>query len=137
MDKLFVDTNIVLDWLGYRQPFFKFAKEVFQKGEQGEVEIWLSTMCFITTEFILRKEIGKEKAKQSLSAIRTFCKVCQSGEKEIDLALISSFKDFEDSFQYFNALNNSCNIIITRNPKDFKDAKIPILSAEEYIKSTL
>ena len=60
--------------------------------------------------------------------------VCSSGGKEIDLALVSDMKDFEDSFQYYTALNNSANIIITRNPKDFVDSKVPIMSAEEYIK---
>ncbi len=92
-------------------------------------------MSLISTEYILGKQIGKEKAKQALAAIRTITEVCTSGEKEIDLSLVSSFKDFEDAFQYYNALNNSANIIITRNPKDFKKSIIPVMSAEEYLKS--
>lgn len=66
--------------------------------------------------------------------IRTISTVCNSGGKEIDLALVSDMKDFEDAFQYYTAINNSVNIIITRNPKDFEDSRIPIMSAEEYIK---
>ena len=59
-----------------------------------------------------------------------------SGGKEIDLALVSDMKDFEDSFQYYTALNNSARVIITRNLKDFVNVQIPIMSAEDYIKST-
>lgn len=92
-------------------------------------------MSFISTEYILRKQLGKEKAKQVLAGIRTISEVCMSGEKEIDLSLVSSFKDFEDAFQYYNALNNSAKVIITRNPKNFKQSAIPVMSAEEYIKS--
>lgn len=135
MDKVFVDTNIILDWLGERKPHFKWAKELFSKGEEKEVEILVSTISFINTQYILRKQIGKEKAKQTLAAMRTICTVCSSGEKEIDLALLSSFTDFEDAFQYFSALNNSAKVIITRNPKDFKYSSVPIMNAEEYLKS--
>ena len=54
----------------------------------------------------------------------------------IDLALISDMKDFEDSFQYHTAINNSACVIITRNLKDFINVQIPIMSAEDYINST-
>ena len=134
MEKIFVDTNIILDWLSKREPFYVYAKELFKKGESKEVEILISTMSFITTEYILRKQIGKEKTKQALAGIRTISKVCQSGEKEIDLAILSEMKDFEDAYQYYTAINNSAKVIITRNPKDFKGSKIPIMNAEEYMK---
>lgn len=135
MEKVFVDTNIILDWLGKREPFFKYAKELFLKGEKKEIEVLVSTISFINTQYILRKQIGKEKAKQTLAAMRTICTVCSSGEKEIDLALVSSFTDFEDAFQYYSALNNVAKVIITRNPKNFASSEIPIMSAEEYLKS--
>jgi predicted nucleic acid-binding protein len=135
LDKVFVDTNIILDWLAQRKPFFEFARELFRKGEEKEIIILISTMSFISTEYILRKQIGKQKAKQALAAIRTICKVCDSGEKEIDLSIVSSMKDFEDAFQYYTALNNLAKVIITRNPKDFTNSELPIMSAEEYLKS--
>lgn len=135
MDKVFVDTDTILDWLGQREPFFKYAKELFSKGEEKEIEILVSTISFMNTQYILRKQLGKDKAKQTLAAMRTICTVCFSGEKEIDLALVSSFSDFEDAFQYYCAKNSSANVIITRNPKDFMKSDIPIMSAEEYLKS--
>ena len=92
-------------------------------------------MSFISTEYILRKQIGMGKAKQALAAIRTISEVCTSGAKEIDLSLVSSIKDFEDAFQYYTAINNSANVIITRNPKDFKKSNIPVMSAEEYLRA--
>ena len=134
MKKVFVDTNIILDWLGRREPYFKFAEALFKKGENDEIEILVSTMSYISTEYILRKQIGKEKTKLALTGIKTISNVCQSGQKEIDLALVSSMKDFEDAFQYYTALNNSASIIITRNPKDFAKAALPVMNAEEFLK---
>ena len=133
-ERVFVDTNIIFDWLAKREPYYEYAKELFLKSEHKEIEILISTMSYISTEYILRKQIGKEKARQALSAIRTISLVCSSGEKEIDLSLLSSMKDFEDSFQYYTALNNSAQVIITRNPKHFEQSTIPIMSAEEYTK---
>lgn len=135
-DAVFVDTHIILDWLGKREPFFKYAEELFLRAEHEEIEILISTMSYISTEYILRKQLGKDKTKHALMGIRTISTVCNSGGKEIELALLSGRKGFEDAFQYYTAINNSANIIITRNPKDFEDAKIPIMSAEDYIKSS-
>lgn len=134
MDIVFADTNIILDWLGKREPFFKYAKELFRKGEDKEVLILVSTMSYISVEYILRKQIGTQKTKQALAGLRSISQVSTSGEKEIDLSLISSIKDFEDAFQYYSALNNGASVIITRNPKDFSHSKIPVMSAEEYLK---
>ena len=133
-DSVFVDTNIILDWLGKREPFFKYAEELFLKAENEEIDILISTMSYISTEYILRKQIGKDKTRQALMGIRTISTVCNSGGKEIDLVLVSDMKDFEDAFQYYTAINNSASIIVTRNPKDFEDSRIPIMSAEEYVK---
>lgn len=133
-ESVFVDTNIILDWLGKRQPFFKYAEELFLKAENKEIELFISTMSYISTEYILRKQLGKEKARKALTGIRAISKVCTSGSKEIDLSLVSGMNDFEDAFQYYTALNNLASVIITRNPKDFVNSNLPILSAEEYIK---
>lgn len=135
MEKVFVDTNIILDWLGNRQPFFISAQKLFKMGEDKKIEILISTVSHTTTEYILRKQIGEDSTRKALAAIRTLSSVCTSGEKEIDLAIASNFKDFEDAFQYYTAMNNSAKVIITRNPKDFKKSTIPIMNAEEYLKT--
>ncbi len=131
---VFADTNIILDWLGRREPYFQYAEALFLKAEQNEIELLISTMSYISTEYILRKQLGREKAKQALMGIRTISTVCTSSGKEIDLALVSDIRDFEDAFQYFTALNNSASVIITRNPKDFIDSDLPVMSAEAYVK---
>ncbi len=136
LEKVFVDTNIILDWLARREPFFEFAKAIFKKSEEKKIDILISTMSYISTEYILRKHIGVEKTRKALIGIRHISKVCQSGTKEIDQALISDMKDFEDAFQYFTAINNFADIIITRNLKDFEQSSIPVMNAEAYIKSS-
>jgi predicted nucleic acid-binding protein len=55
-------------------------------------------------------------------------------DKIIELALSNDeFSDFEDGLQYYSALENNVDIILTRNKKDFKNSKIPVLTAKEYL----
>jgi len=134
-EKVFLDTNIVLDLLAKREPFFLSAKELFKLGEKQKIELLISSLTFINVQYILRKQIGKESAKKAIRAIRLLCSICNMGEREIDLALLSEMKDFEDAVQYFTAINNNSKVIITRNTNDFKQAQLPIMTAEEYLKS--
>ncbi len=134
-ERVYVDTNILLDWLGKRDPHYIYAEGLFLLAENKEIEIMVSTISMLTTHYILQRSIGSEQARQAIMGIRTICTVCNSGSKELDMALLSEIKDFEDAFQYFNAVNNSASVIITRNGKDFKDSQIPVVSAEEYVKT--
>lgn len=54
-------------------------------------------------------------------------------DKIIDLSLNSDFNDFEDTIQYYTAIENKFEIIITRNLRDFKLSKIPIMTANDYL----
>lgn len=134
-ERVYVDTNILLDWLGKREPHYVYAEALFILAENKEIEVLVSTISVVTTHYILLRSLGSDLARQAIMGIRTVCTVCSSGSKEIDMALLSEMKDFEDAFQYFNAVNNSAVVIITRNVKDFKDSKIPVMSAEEYVKT--
>ena len=69
-----------------------------------------------------------------LAKFKVLVKVLPLEDKAIELALASDFNDFEDGLQYFIAMDNESDIIITRNKKDFKNAKIPVMTAGEYIR---
>lgn len=56
-------------------------------------------------------------------------------DKIIGKGLSSKFNDLEDSLQYYCALERDCNILITRNGKDFKASEIPVLTPDEYLNS--
>ena len=56
-------------------------------------------------------------------------------DKMIEKGLSSKFTDFEDALQYHCALKTDCNILITRNGKDFKESDIPVMTPDEYLTS--
>lgn len=134
MEQLFVDTNIVLDLLAQRAEFFQEAQELFTRADLNKVELTISALTFANTHFILSKHLKLEETRKILNTFKVLVNVAPVDDKIIELALASDFKDFEDAIQYYSALESKAQIIITRNKKDFKYAKIPIMTAKEYIR---
>jgi predicted nucleic acid-binding protein len=134
MEQLFVDTNIVLDLLAQRTDFFQEAQELFTRADLNKVELTISALTFANTHYILSKHLKLEETRKILNKFKVLVNVAPVDDKIIELALASDFKDFEDAIQYYSALESKAQIIITRNKKDFKHAKIPIMTAKEYIR---
>jgi predicted nucleic acid-binding protein len=136
MSKLvFIDSDIILDLLCKRDPYYEYAAEVFTLGDYKIIELVTTPVVFANVFYILRKILGIEKAKEYLRKLRIMVGVISINDKVIDLALNSSFSDFEDGLQYFSSRENGIEILLTRNTKDYKEKDIIIQTPEEYIKT--
>ncbi len=131
---VFADTNIILDWLGKREPFHPFAEAVFVLAELQKIELQISSLSMMTTEYVLRKQLGASNTRKALALIMTICCICPTGPREIALALASDMPDFEDAVQYQTALSHGAGVLLTRNLRDFGRASIPVMTAETYVK---
>ena len=133
MEKILVDTNVVLDLLGNRKEFLQEAKELFTLGDKGIVKLCVSSLSIATTYYILSQHLKIDEARKLIRRFKVLVEVLGVDDKIIELSLDSRFKDFEDAIQYYCGLENNVDLIITRNQKDFKHSNIPVLSAKEYI----
>lgn len=132
MKKYFLDTNILLDFLGNRQPFGKYALQILNKGRLKEWELWTSDNSITTSYYIIGREIGEKDARMKIGKLLNYIEIQPVGKPELQTALISRFKDFEDGVQHFCALSiENINGFITRNQKDYKHSQIRIYSPEE------
>jgi predicted nucleic acid-binding protein len=134
MENIFVDTNIIIDLLAKREPFYKDAQDLFTLSDKKEIQLCISSLSFANTYYSIVKHHKDIDAKKYLAKSKVLVKVLPLEDKAIELALASNFNDFEDGLQYFVALDNISDIIITRNKKDFKNSKIPVMTAGEYIR---
>jgi len=132
-NKLFFDTNVMLDLLGERVPFYDSVAKIATLADKGDINIFVSALSYSTVNYFLVKFEDAEKAKEKLRKFKTISNISGVDELIIEKGLNSNFKDFEDSLQYFSALKLNCNIFITRNAKDYKEADIPVMTAEEYL----
>jgi predicted nucleic acid-binding protein len=137
MSRIFLDTNVILDLLGERVPFFDSIAKVATLADQKKLTIIVSPLSFTTIDYVLNKYESSESVLNKLRKFKIICEICDVNEETIEKALNSNFKDFEDAVQYFTALQSNCSIIITRNGKDFKNSTIPIMTAEEYLSSII
>ncbi len=133
MDRLLVDTNIVLDLLAKREKFFSEAQVLFTLSDKKQVKLYVSSLTFANTYYILSQKMKLSNARKTLRQFKILVEVLPMDDKIIDLSLESDFKDFEDAIQYHTAIENELDIIITRNLKDFKNSKIPVITAKDYI----
>ena len=135
MKKLFLDTNIILDLLGYRMPFYTEAAQLFSMADKKKVKLSISSLCIADAHYILSRQNPETEVRQILRKFKVLVNVLPLDDKITDLALNSDFRDFEDAIQYYTAIENDQDLIVTRNQPDFKESKIPVMSAGEFIKS--
>ena len=133
MNKVFADTEVILDLLARRIPHFHFSAVLFTFAEMKKLELYTTPLIIANTFFILRKQLGNESAKNALRKLRILLHIIDSTESIIDKALNSDFSDFEDAIQYYTALEYGIPVILTRNIRDYKKASIVVQTPESYL----
>lgn len=138
MRQIFIDTNVIIDFLADREPFSSDAAILFQLAKDKKIRIHISAISFNNTFYILRKVVPTKRALGLLSEIEEFVGIQETNRLIIKKALKSNFNDFEDAIQYFSAVEiGNIDLITTRDLKDFKKSEIPVLSPESTIKILL
>ncbi len=135
MEKVFVDTDISLDLLTERIPHYRAAARLFTRADRKELQLHVSSLTFSNLHYVLRTEHSAAETRRRLNNYRILVKVLPVTEKIIDLALQSLFRDFEDAIQYYTATEHNVPVLLTRNLKDYKQAAIPVMTADDYLKS--
>jgi predicted nucleic acid-binding protein len=132
MDKIFVDSDTILDLIQEREDYSD-ALQLFTLIEENKVKGYASPLIFANLFYILRKQESNKFALQVLIRLKALLHILTINEKIIELALSSGFKDFEDAVQYYSALEEDMDYLITRNKDDYKKTGIIICNAKEYL----
>jgi predicted nucleic acid-binding protein len=130
--KIFVDNDVILDVLLERKDF-EYSRELLTYVEQKQVKAYTSAIIFTNSFYIISKLRNKKIAWSALKKIRLLFSVSKLNEKVIDLALASDFSDFEDAVQYYCALEQKVDYLVTRNKRDYAATGIPIATPQELI----
>lgn len=134
MSRILIDTNIVIDLLAKREPYYKDAAALFTLADENEIILAISSLTFANTNYILAKLTSVKKSREILRKFKVLVEVLHLDDKVIELALSdTNFRDFEDGLQYYSAIENDIDTIISRNKKDFKSSRLPVLTAKEFL----
>ena len=131
--KLFLDANVVLDLLGERDPFYKSVARIATLADKGEIILVVSALTYSIVFYLLSKFEDREVVKEKIRKFKVISETSDLTDKIIEKGLSSKFSDFEDALQYHCALMMNCDIVVTRNGKDFKGSEIPVLSPDEFL----
>lgn len=135
MEKIFIDTDIALDLLSERLPYYSHAAQLFTLADKGKLLIYVSSLSFSNLNYLLSRQYTQKEARRILNKFKILVRVLSVGDKIIELSLNSEFKDFEDAIQYYTAIENNISTLITRNLKDYKSANITVITAEDFLLS--
>ena len=104
-------------------------------ADKKKIQVYTSPSSISNVFYVLAKYENSKIALEKIRKFKLLCSMSVMDDEVVEKAIHSNFKDFEDAMQYFSALASNCNIIITRNEKDFKNAMIPVMNAERYLLS--
>ena len=135
MNKIFIDTDINLDFMIAREPFAVDAARIFSLSEQNKINLCTTGLVFSNAYYILRKLAPHKKVIEKLTQLTKFIGIIGLSETAVINALSSDFNDFEDALQHYAALSEKVTIIITRNIKDYKNSELAVLTPDQYLKS--
>ncbi len=136
MDKVLIDSDVILDFFFDRKPFSDQASQIFSLCEKRKIKGFITPVICSNTYYLLRQIARHEKVIEKLRQLMTIMDIISMDRETVMQALNSDFKDFEDALQNFAANRAGfIDVILTRNVKDYAKSEIGILTPENYIKT--
>mgnify|MGYP003821759693 CR=1 FL=1 len=133
MMKVFLDTNVVCDFLLGRDPFFEDAVKIMQLAEDGKIEGFISALGMGQVYYLVRKSFSHDLTLIKVKSLIKNLKICSVDAVSIDKALASNFADFEDAIQYFSAMTMpEIEMIVTRDIRDYRHSEIPVFTPKSF-----
>lgn len=132
--KVLLDTNIILDVILQRQPFFAPALEILILSDSGKLESYITSNSITDIFYVLRKYFDSvEDRKKAVKYILQMIEITSVTKTDIYKSFELEYTDFEDALQTQCAKKIKADYIITRNERDFKDKLVETISPEKFI----
>jgi predicted nucleic acid-binding protein len=122
-----LDTNVILDLLLRRDPWYTQAIPVWEARDQGRFFAYVPASALTDVFYLCRKQIGIRDALAAVEMCVTGFEVLTVDRSIIEAALALPGADFEDNVQIACAQAAGLDLIITRNAGDFAQAGIPAI----------
>lgn len=134
MDKVFLDTDVCIDFISARQPYYSEARSIILRSK-NRYDLYLSEGSIPNLIYIQLNTYKTNNGIEILSDFIRILKVISSDQSTILRSLKSDFIDKEDAYQYFTAMQNGVDYFITRNIKDYQPftSNLPVLSPKEFL----
>jgi len=133
--RVFIDTNVIVDVIARREPFFADSQAVLSLCALGEIEGFVSDLTFCNVAYVMRKQLGSHQLRSGLSVLKNSLTVVPIGDDGISAALADETVDFEDAVQLAAATAANADLIITRNTRHFSRSTIRVCTPTDFLLS--
>ena len=150
MVEVFMDINVLIDYLAAREKFYDSAKKLFKLAEQKDIVMNIASVSYGHVYYLMYQYVKKTRqdevdthklaiearnaASNAVDLLLQITKCLPIDLNVIKQAHNSDFLDFEDAIQFYCALQNpECKVIITRDENDYKNSTIPVMNPDEFL----
>lgn len=134
--RVYVDTNILIDFVCKREEFFTDAQKLFALGYTGKTELILSALSIVNTKYVARK-FGSSIIDNRIKKLAEFVEIVDLRADTVITSLDSGWKDYEDATQELSAIIEKAECIVTRNKKDYEKSTLPVYTVDDFLELVL
>lgn len=131
--RVFIDTNVLIDFMANRQPYYQAAAALFALAEMNELQLVYSSVTVANSFYILRKSYNSTQLAEAFENQQSVAEISGVSSSDIYSALSARWVDGEDCIQFQSALSAKCDYILTRNTQDFQLSTIPVMTPEDFL----
>ena len=132
--RIFLDANILVSVLNKEYPLFTYAARIVSLADNKKFTVYTSPVCLAIAFYFAEKKSGTQLAKQKIKLLSQKILITGVGKNEVTQALENpQVNDFEDGIEYYAAVNNKCDVIVTEDAGDFYFANIKICRAHDFL----
>ena len=136
--RIFLDANILVSVLNKEYPLFTYAARVVSLADNKKFTVYTSPVCLAIAFYFAEKKSGTALAKQKIKLLAEKILITAVGKNEVLEALQNKqVNDFEDGIEYYAAINNKCDVIVTEDTNDFYFSDIKVCKAQIFLQEYL
>ena len=135
MTKVFLDSDVILDFLLGREPFALPAGVIFAHAEGGKLGLCTSTVSFLNVHYIATNQTNRGEAAKLIRQLRTLVSLLPVTAETVDVALGQESPDLEDKVQFICAQENQVDFLVTRNIKHYPKGELPVMLPDVFLET--
>ena len=130
---VFIDTNVLIDVLAEREPFYADSARVWTLAEQGQIKGVISAISFNNIYYVIRRLRTGQVANRMMVLLRDMFTPIPLDRQILDQAIDFGWDDLEDAIQYFSAIRAEADCIVSRDTRAFPQSDLPVLTPAELL----
>jgi predicted nucleic acid-binding protein len=133
--RVFVDANILVATLNKEYPLFTWSSRLLSLQGKQNIELFTSPLCLAIAFYFSEKKSGEQMAREKIELLCQHIGITSIDENTTRLAIANKrIRDFEDGMEYYSAIHQKCDCIVTENREDFYFSELEVIGCEEFIK---